>query len=231
MIRPVARWTIVLLARLYRVYAATLRIVVLLPDGSATTLAAYPFGAQIFALSERDTVALAGIMAGRRFSVLVACGRDGDWATVALEALGCTVIRGSSRGGGVAALVTLIGDRLAARGPAALVVDGPLGPLGVAKSGVAVLAARTGLPICTIGAAARRRLTLARTWAQIYIPLPFTRVAVALEEIASESSAAPADLDRHAAAVTRALARARVRAQQALDAPRQPAPHPEGARG
>ena len=225
------RWAMGLLARLYRVYFVTLRIVVLLPDGAATTLAAYPFGAEIFALSERDTVALAGVMAGRRFTVLVAPGRDGDWATVGLEALGCTVVRGSSRRGGIEALVALIGDRQTPRGPAALVVDGPLGPPGVAKAGAVVLAARTGLPICAISAVARRRLTLTRTWAQIYIPLPFTVMVVALEAMAPDASAARGDQVQGAAEVTRAVARARQRAQDAVLEPREAALDRAGARG
>ncbi len=217
--RAVPRPVIALLTRLYRLYYATLRVVTLLPDGSAGTPAEYPFGSEIFALAERDTVALAGIMAGRRFTVLVAQGRDGDWATAALRAMGCTVVRGSSRRGGVEALVALIDDRRQPSGPAALVVDGPLGPAGVAKPGVAALAAKTGLPICALGAAARREVTLNGTWARIHIPLPFTRVALALEAVPPAAPGGRDDPARRADEVTRALARARQRAQDAVGDP------------
>ena len=215
-----------LFARAYRTYFSTLDTTVLLPDGSSTTLAAYPFGADVFALSEQDTAALGGILAGRRFTVLVAHGRDGDWVARAVESLGGTTIRGSSRRGGVEALVALIRDRQTPCGPAALVVDGPLGPLGVAKAGAAVLATKTGVPIWVVAAAARRQLTLTRTWAQIYIPLPFTRVVIALESITAGGAA---DAER-AEQVTRAVARARHRAHDAIVTAGRRIAHSEGAR-
>lgn len=214
-----------MVAHAYRWYFATLRVVALMPDGRATTPDAYRYGEQIFALTERDTVALAGIMTARRFTVLVAQGRDGDWATAALEAIGCAIVRGSSRRGGATALSRLIRDRHTARpseprGPIALVVDGPLGPSGIAKPGAAMLAEKSARPMYALGAAARHQLTLEKTWAKIYVPLPFTRVVIALEEVQGSGGGAPRALNNNA--VTYALARARERADDAVGRPREP---------
>ncbi len=220
--RTLQRIGIALFAGLYRLYYRTLRVTALLPDGTAIAPDDYPFGIEIFAATEADSVALAGLMARRNFTVLVAHGRDGDWVSAALGALGCRIVRGSSRRGGVEALRALAADRAIARGPVALVVDGPLGPAGVAKGGAAMLSKRTGLPICAIGAAARRRMTLRRTWARMYIPLPFTRVVLALESPASDEVCGTSV---GAEGVTRALSRARGRARDAMNRP-----HPPGLR-
>ena len=187
--RPVAR----ALGRLYGALHGTLRVEGLLPDGSRVTPAAYPFGSEVFALCERDAFALGGILGRARFTTLIAPGRDGDWATEVVEALGGRVVRGA----------TETGRRPGARSasfatcpettdPLALVVDGPLGPSGVAKGGAVVCAARTGRPLRPLGAAARRALVVTRSWSKIWLPLPFSRVVV----VVGEPLPVPAGLDR-----------------------------------
>jgi hypothetical protein len=111
----------------YRAYFATLRTRALLPDGSLIAPRDYPYGRQIFALCERDALALGGILTGRRFAVLVAHGRDGDLAAAVLAALGCRVVRGSSARGGAGALRALVPLLDQTLEPLGLVVDGPPG--------------------------------------------------------------------------------------------------------
>jgi KDO2-lipid IV(A) lauroyltransferase len=175
------RWGFVVAAWIYRAYYATLRVRYVQPDGASGRAADYEMRGRVFALCERDTLALAGLMTGRRFTVIVAQGRDGDWAAAMLEALGCRAIRGSSRRGGAAALRALLE---AARGnddPIGVVVDGPLGPDGVAKPGAISCAQRSRRPLVALGCAARPALTLPRTWSGIYLPLPFSLVTCAVQ--------------------------------------------------
>jgi lysophospholipid acyltransferase (LPLAT)-like uncharacterized protein len=169
-------------ARLYSLYFATLRVRGFMPDAAASTPDEYPFGPELLAACERDALVLAGLTARRGFTVLVAHGRDGDWAATALETLGCRVVRGSSRGGAVQALIDFV-DALGPSGlPAAMVVDGPLGPAGQAKGGIIACAARTGRPVRAVGAAARWRVVFPHTWSGIYLPLPFSRVFLVCSE-------------------------------------------------
>lgn len=171
-----------LLAQLYRAYHATLRIRVLLLDGTVIQLARYPLGRMFLALSERDSLALAGLVAKARFTVLVTKGRDGDWASAVLERLGCRVARGSSLGGGTQALKDLFYGARKSAGPAAIVVDGPLGPVGQAKGGVILCGMYTGSPVRALGAAADHRITFRKSWSRIYLPLPFSRVIVVVDD-------------------------------------------------
>ena len=150
--RPVAR----ALGRLYGLLHRTLRLEGILPDGTRVTPATYPFGREIFAFCERDAFALGGILGRARFTTLIAPGRDGDWATEVVTSLGGRVVRGATERGGTKALAQLLRDLPENDGPLALVVDGPLGPTGVARGGAVVCAARTGRPLRPVGAAARR---------------------------------------------------------------------------
>ncbi len=169
-------------ALIYRAYHATLRLRLLLPDGTIVPVDEYPPDRKIFALCERDALAAAGLIAGTGCTVLVTIGRDGDWASALLEQLGCHVVRGSSRLRGAAALKGLLDALRVSGGPAAIVVDGPLGPAGAAKSGAVACGILTGRPVHAIAAAARFRIVFPGTWSGIYLPLPFSKVVVALDE-------------------------------------------------
>ena len=171
-----------LLAHLFRAYYATLRIRLLLLDGTVIRPADYPFCRELFALCERDVLALAGLVAKARFTVLVASGRDGDWASAILEGLGCRVARGSSLRGGTRALKELLEAVHESTGPAGIVVDGPLGPAGKAKGGVIVCGMHTGSPVRALGAATAKRVTFRKSWSSIYLPLPLSRVIVAVDD-------------------------------------------------
>lgn len=186
--RPVAR----ILGRLYGALHGTLRVEGFLPDGLRVTPATYPFGREIFAFCERDAFALGGILGNARFTTLIAPGRDGDWATEAVTSLGGRVVRGATERGGAQALSQLLRDLPGDDGPLALVVDGPLGPSGIAKGGAVVCAARTGRPLRPVAAAARQAVVVARSWSKIWLPLPFTRVVV----VVGEPLPVPPGLDR-----------------------------------
>jgi lysophospholipid acyltransferase (LPLAT)-like uncharacterized protein len=163
----------------YRLLYATLRVRLLLADGSLIRLEHHTIGRELFALCERDALALGGLLARARFTVLVTVGRDGDRAAHVLERLGCTVVRGSSRGRGTEALRELVRGLAASPGPAAIVADGPLGPAGVAKPGAVACAVLTGRPLHALAASARPAMTIPGTWSGLYLPAPGARVVVA----------------------------------------------------
>jgi len=235
---PGNRWRAIsrLLAPVYRAYHRTLRLRGLAETDAALAPRSFPLGGEIWALCERDALALAGMAAARGFTALVAHGRDGDWAAAALAALGCTVVRGSSRRGGWPALRSLLRRLEAAPGPLAIVVDGPLGPAGRARPGAVVCARDSGLPVRPVAAAAQRRLVFPRTWSGIYLPLPFTTVWIALgERLAVPATASLDEIDALTHELERRLAETRHRAAHcagqhaAADHPRRPTPHGVGA--
>jgi lysophospholipid acyltransferase (LPLAT)-like uncharacterized protein len=207
------------LARLYRAYYRTLRLRGLGETGASFDPRSFAFAGEIFALCERDALALAGLVAARGFTALVALGRDGDWAAAALGALGCEVVRGSSRRGGWAALRQLLARLRTAPGPLAMIVDGPLGPSGRVRPGALVCGRESGRPIRPVAAAARHRLRFPGTWSGIYLPLPFAEVRIALAPpLVVPAAAGVEELDTLAAEVERRLAGALTGAQAGVQA-------------
>jgi lysophospholipid acyltransferase (LPLAT)-like uncharacterized protein len=201
-------------ARAYRAYYATLRVKGVAPNGDWFRPAEYCMDGQIFALCERDTLALGGLMADRRFTVLVALGRDGNWASGLLEALGCRVVRGSTRRGGARALLQVTRSAQATTDPVGIVVDGPLGPAGVAKPGAVLCGLRSGRPVLPLGVASRWKIRFPRTWSGLFLPVPFSSVMVTyLEPPPGEAIEA---VEHGTRTLTEQLAVARRRADDAL---------------
>ena len=199
-----------LLGGLARAVFSTWKIRARLSDRSELAASEYPFAPEIFAVCERDAFALAGTIVGRGVTVLVANGRDGDLATRALEGIGCRVVRGSHGRGGVHALRSLIRDMEHSVSPAAIVVDGPLGPVGEPKAGVFLCARESGRPIIPVGAAARRPLVLRKAWSRLYIPPPMSMVSiVAGEPLRVAPDTATKVFPELAAELRRRLAKAR----------------------
>jgi len=109
--------------------------------------------------------------------VLVSTHRDGELIARIIESLGLATARGSSTRGGDTGVRQLL--RHARRGhDLAVTPDGPRGPAEVVKDGVIYVAARVGLPVVPLVAAADRAW-VGRSWDRFRVPLPFARVAVA----------------------------------------------------
>lgn len=204
----------------YRLHCKTLRSAVLLGDGSVIKPQCFPFAGEIFALCETDALALGGFMAGAGFTVLVTVGKDGDRATFVLEKLGCTVVRGSSRHRGVEALRDLVRHLESTPAPAAIVVDGPLGPAGIAKSGAVACAMLTGRPLHALAASASRSVAFPNTWSSIYLPLPFSRLAIVCDgPLPLPDRSRLDDADRHAEVLTDRLRLIRSYSQRGIICP------------
>lgn len=202
-------------ARLYLGYYATLRVRCVLANGDIVKGAALPALRGIYAVCERDALVSSGLIAGQGMAVLVAHGRDGDWASALLAAIGCRVIRGSARRGGALGLRRLLHHLRPSETAVGLIVDGPLGPAGVAKPGAAMCAAKSGHGLHAVGVACRWKLAFPRTWSGIYLPLPFSRV-VFVDQVCREGGDGVGDVDAASERLTHTLVVARQRADAAL---------------
>lgn len=164
-------------AAIVRVWARTLRISFYAWNGQPIHATDPWLGDRVYAVCERDILSLLPFAAHREYVTAVATGRDGNTATAVLQRLGVSVARGSARRDGAQAMRALLRQCTPSRS-IVLSVDGPLGPAGVAKPGVTVLGARCGRDVVPVAAAARWYLRFPWTWSGIYLPLPFSRVAL-----------------------------------------------------
>lgn len=202
-------------ARLYLAYYATLRVRCVLANGDVVKRPELPALRGIYAVCERDAAAASGLIATQGMAVLVAHGRDGDWASALLAAIGCRVVRGSARRGGAMGLRGLLRHLQSSDTAVGLIVDGPLGPAGIAKPGAAVCAAKTAQGLHAVGVACRWKFTFPGTWSGIYLPLPFSRV-VFVDEVCRDTGRDISDVDAVSQRLTQSLMVARQRADAAL---------------
>lgn len=115
-----------------------------------------------------------------RLAAMVSRSADGDLLVPSLRLRGVEPVRGSSRSaardkGGLEALAQL-GERVSRGVPVLLAVDGPNGPRGRVRLGVAELARRTGATVVPFIVVSSRRWCLTRSWDRLQLPLPFARV-------------------------------------------------------
>jgi lysophospholipid acyltransferase (LPLAT)-like uncharacterized protein len=116
-----------------------------------------------------------------RLTVMTSLSRDGEMQALVCRRFGLKVVRGSSSRRGLAGLMAL-GKHLKEGFSVGMAVDGPRGPAFDAKTGIVVLARRTGSPIVPITAAFGRCIQLKKAWDRFLIPLPFARATVAYGE-------------------------------------------------
>jgi lysophospholipid acyltransferase (LPLAT)-like uncharacterized protein len=117
----------------------------------------------------------------RRLTVMISQSRDGDLVTRVAEPFGIRVYRGSATRGGQRALRGLYRELARMDSSILMLPDGPQGPPLVVKPGGVVLAQTAGAPILPLGMAAGRATRLG-SWDRLVLPLPFSRVVVAVGE-------------------------------------------------
>ena len=113
-------------------------------------------------------------------AAMVSQSGDGELMVRALRLLGVTPVRGSSRKngrdrGGVAALDALV-EHVSTGSPAIIAVDGPHGPRGRVRKGIAALAQRSDATVVNVVLIPRWRLRITLSWDRFQVPLPFTRI-------------------------------------------------------
>lgn len=112
---------------------------------------------------------------------LVSRSADGEILAEVLGGGKLRSVRGSSSDGGAAAARAIL-KGLASGVPLVTALDGPRGPVGVAKPGAAWLARRAGVPIHLLRFP-QAPCARARDWSRLRIPRPFSRPIAALEPV------------------------------------------------
>lgn len=188
-----------------RVVLATLRVRTLYLDRLAQArelgrpiLYAFWHGRQLALFKANPEAAL---------TVMTSLSRDGEMQASVCKRFGLKVVRGSSSRRGFSGLMAL-GRRLKDGISVGMAVDGPRGPVFEAKSGIVVLARRSGAPIVPITAGFGRFMQLKKAWDRFLIPLPFTRATVAYgEPILVSRKATSAQMREATARLTESLQR------------------------
>jgi lysophospholipid acyltransferase (LPLAT)-like uncharacterized protein len=108
--------------------------------------------------------------------VMTSSSFDGEYIARIIEKFGYLAVRGSSSRGAVRALLGMHTE-VEAGHSVAFTIDGPKGPLYVAKPGPVLLARNTQAPIMPFYIAAESAWVL-KSWDRFVIPKPFSRVHV-----------------------------------------------------
>src|SRR6185436_1122703 len=112
----------------------------------------------------------------RRIVVMTSESFDGEYIARFIRRFGYGAARGSSTRGGSRALVFM---RACVRAgmPTAFTIDGPRGPVYVAKEGAIHLARASGAPILPLCISPERYWQV-KSWDRFQVPRPFTRAVV-----------------------------------------------------
>jgi lysophospholipid acyltransferase (LPLAT)-like uncharacterized protein len=131
----------------------------------------------------------------RAIVVMSSLSFDSEYIARFIQRFGYGAARGSSTRGAKAALIQMIRAVRAGRS-VGFSVDGPRGPVYVAKPGPLLLAAQTGAPIIPFSVSLEKCWRL-RSWDRIEIPKPFSRaIAVIGDPIYVEVGNDRAELER-----------------------------------
>jgi lysophospholipid acyltransferase (LPLAT)-like uncharacterized protein len=112
----------------------------------------------------------------RRSCCLVSKHQDGSYLADAMDFLGYSTVRGSTKRGGAGALKQLLDDTAGKH--IVITPDGPRGPRRRLKPGAIFVASQTGRPICPGAYACRSAWKIQGSWTDMVIPKPFTTVYV-----------------------------------------------------
>ncbi len=177
-----------LAACLIRLWMSTLRLRLVSADGQSHPVD--PQSARYIYAFWHET--LLAPLVRRRLPVrmLISQHADGELIAQVCQFLGIGVVRGSTARGGSQALMELIRGDDDVRHPA-FTPDGPLGPRREIKSGIIMVAAKTGLPILPVGIGYTRAWR-AQSWDRFAVPLPFATIAAVI----GEPIKVPFELDR-----------------------------------
>ena len=115
----------------------------------------------------------------RRIVVMTSRSFDGEYIARFIQRFGYGAARGSSTRGATGAVVEMV--RLMRAGCAtAFTIDGPKGPVYVAKMGAVLLAKKTGHPILPFTITPAKFWEAKKSWDRFQVPKPFTRALVGI---------------------------------------------------
>jgi len=159
-----------------RAWASTVRLERLGKDNED---AAHATGRPVLYVAWHGSQLLPGfVFSGRGILIMTSLSRDGDIQTMSMSSLGYRTLRGSSSRGGARALLGMVRE-MNHGADASLMVDGPRGPYHEAKPGAVLLAQKSRALVLPVGVGYDRVVRL-NNWDRFEIPLPFSRVVVAI---------------------------------------------------
>jgi lysophospholipid acyltransferase (LPLAT)-like uncharacterized protein len=115
----------------------------------------------------------------RRIVVMTSQSFDGEYIARFIQRFGYGAARGSSTRGATGAVVEMV-RLMRARCPTAFTIDGPKGPVYVAKMGAVLLAKKTGHPILPFTITTAKLWEAKKSWDGFQVPKPFTRALVGI---------------------------------------------------
>lgn len=121
----------------------------------------------------------------RKVASMVSASQDGGWLAAFFQRLGIKPIRGSRHARGGQALFEAIKAQ-AAGFDLAITPDGSRGPVYQVKAGAAAAAIQCKAPVLMLSFDFSQALRLS-TWDRLYIPLPFSAVAVEVDVVAQST--------------------------------------------
>jgi hypothetical protein len=148
----------------------------------------------------------------RDIAVMTSKSFDGEYIARTIEHFGFRAVRGSSSRGAVRALLGMHTEIEQGR-VAAFTIDGPRGPMYVAKPGPVLLAKNTRVPIVVFHIALKRAWVL-NSWDRFMVPMPFSHAVLYVSrmmELGESSNPEQAHAEMQAA-----LDRVRVAAEEQL---------------
>jgi lysophospholipid acyltransferase (LPLAT)-like uncharacterized protein len=157
----------------------------------------------------------------RNIAVMTSESYDGEYIARIIEHFGFRAVRGSSSRGAVRALLGMHTEIEQGR-VAAFTIDGPRGPVYIAKPGPVLLARNTQVPLVVFHIAMEKAWVL-KSWDKFMVPKPFTRAVL----VTSRFMHVPKDANSAAheqlqAEMQNALDRVRMTAEEQLQKQSQP---------
>lgn len=177
---------------LIRVLGATLRYRISIENGGPAHWYVAPV---IYPFWHRCLIPACFLWRKKQIAVLTSKSFDGEYIARILERFGYTPVRGSSTRGGVGGLLGMQTE-LETGHSVAFTIDGPKGPMYVAKPGPVLLARLTGLPIVCFHVALENPWVLSKSWDRFMVPKPFSHALVRVSKMIYVPTNEP-DLDRY----------------------------------
>jgi len=158
---------------LIRLIGPTLRFTTSIEEGGGDSIFPHP---AVFVFWHNAVIPATYYYRGKNIAVMTSSSFDGEYIARIIEKFGFRAVRGSSTRGAVRALLGMHTE-IEAGNSVAFTIDGPRGPVYVAKPGPVLLARNVQLPIFPFYVAVERAWIL-NSWDRLRIPKPFSRVHV-----------------------------------------------------
>ena len=206
---------------LVRLIGPTLRFAHVAEAGSFTGEGKMP--SDIYCFWHRAVIASTWYFRRRQIAVMTSRSYDGEYIARIITRFGFRPVRGSSSRGAVGALIGMRKE-LDLGNPVAFTIDGPRGPIYVAKPGPVLLAKKTGHPILCFYVAVERAWIM-KSWDRLVVPKPFSRAVV---YFCSPIAVPPDADDARMEVLHRQMQETLERSRREAEACLQPGDHPAG---